>query len=368
MESNYQTIPNVEVFRKGDYGKKGVYESSDLLEMAASYNPSYLEPRVTKDHDLSGPKFGVARNPKTNGESLYMDLDVSPQMYEELLSGSYSDRSVEIAKDDDGKLYVRAVTFLGAASPEVKGMSKMSFPDEASMFYDEGEAQSIFRFSSDLEITDFSEKNNTTIQKDESMSDKKEQEVVDFGEKVKEATAQFAEQIQTLELEKSKLENEVSSFKQNYETLQREFEETKKEIKDKEIASSAEKAFSDLLSHKDGPKIIPAQKESFIKTYSTLMSVSDDAAGEYLASFSSGLSVVDTAEKVPSNIDKVADEYSEFIAEFKEGKDYEDSDKVDSALDKMARKIMKDKGMKTEQYGEALKEARAKMKDHYKKG
>lgn len=132
LQSNTVLIPNVAMFRAGDYGPKGMYTEEDLQEMVNSYDPDWLEAPVTVDHVQTGPALGWIEKVYADGDTLYGDFLVSRATYEAMRAGAYKRRSIEIYrgvpyKDGSKVQYVKACSILGAATPEVKGLPQVSF-------------------------------------------------------------------------------------------------------------------------------------------------------------------------------------------------------------------------------------------------
>ena len=126
-------LNNVEVFRAGDYGDGEVYSPADVERIAASYDPALLPAPVTLDHEHRGQAYGWVRALRAENGTLYADLSVDEEFDAELKSGRWMTRSVELIVDtaayfhgfgqEVAGIYFRAVSFLGAASPRVKGMA-----------------------------------------------------------------------------------------------------------------------------------------------------------------------------------------------------------------------------------------------------
>lgn len=120
----------VEVFRAGDYGPKGTYTEDDLERIAEHYNPATHEAPVTMDHDQRGPAHGWVRSLRRVGDRLLATLvRLSEPLRAALEANAYKKRSVELyrALKATGTPYLKAVSFLGAAAPEVKGLADPVF-------------------------------------------------------------------------------------------------------------------------------------------------------------------------------------------------------------------------------------------------
>jgi len=125
----------VEVFRSGDYGAKGKYTDADLKAMAADYNPQIHEAPVTQDHAQAGPAHGWVAGLRAQAGSLFADVrDVSDALMAAIRNRSYKKRSVELygAFEKTTRPYLRAVSFLGAGVPAVKGMADIAFAENES--------------------------------------------------------------------------------------------------------------------------------------------------------------------------------------------------------------------------------------------
>jgi hypothetical protein len=123
----------LEVFRTGDYGPKGVYTEQDLETIASDYNPADHEAPVTLDHEQKGPAHGWVSALRRTGDRLVATLTrLSPTLAEALRSGAFKKRSIELYRQFDatGRPYFKALTFLGAGTPEVKGLADPHFAAE----------------------------------------------------------------------------------------------------------------------------------------------------------------------------------------------------------------------------------------------
>ncbi len=128
----------LEVFRAGDYGEKGRFGIEDLDALAADYNPERHEAPVTLDHAQSGPAFGWVKSLKRKGDRLLAALKDLPDTFLDWLrSGAWRKRSIELyrAFSDTNRPYLRAVTFLGACPPEVKGLADPVFHDGGEVIH-----------------------------------------------------------------------------------------------------------------------------------------------------------------------------------------------------------------------------------------
>jgi hypothetical protein len=126
----------IEVFRAGDYGPKGSYTEADLDAIATDYEAGRHEAPVTLDHRQEGPAHGWVRSLKRVGDRLLATIGrISPTLAALLGSQAYKKRSVELYRrfTDTGRPYLKAVSFLGAAAPEVKGLADPAFAESVAI-------------------------------------------------------------------------------------------------------------------------------------------------------------------------------------------------------------------------------------------
>jgi hypothetical protein len=120
----------MEVFRAGDYGPRGSYSEEDLERIASDYAPGLHEAPVTVDHRQDGPALGWVRGLRRAGRLLLARLGgLDCGFLENLKAGAFKKRSVEIYRklETTGRPYLRALTFLGAGAPVVKGLADPVF-------------------------------------------------------------------------------------------------------------------------------------------------------------------------------------------------------------------------------------------------
>ncbi|NOZ21955.1 MAG: hypothetical protein GXP25_12810 [Planctomycetes bacterium] len=124
--------PGIEIFRAGDY-PQGRFSEEDLELIAESYDPSLHEAPITLDHHNDGPAYGWVGRVKRIGRKLVaIPSLVTDKMRQLLRSGEYRKVSAEIYTDfmGLGKPYLKAVSFLGARVPAVKGLAPAKFHEE----------------------------------------------------------------------------------------------------------------------------------------------------------------------------------------------------------------------------------------------
>jgi len=123
----------IEVFRAGNYGPKGTYVPEDLRRIADDYDPAWHEAPVTLDHRQDGPAYGWVVGLRCVGEVLLARLkDLHESLHEWIRKGAYKKRSIELYRSftQTGRPYLRAVSFLGACPPEVKGLADPIFRED----------------------------------------------------------------------------------------------------------------------------------------------------------------------------------------------------------------------------------------------
>ena len=123
---------DLEVFRAGDYRERGRWDRAALEQMAADYDPSLPDAPVTTDHAQAGPALGWVESLRRVGDVLVARLrDLDPGFAAMIRSGAFKKRSGELysALRDTGRPYLRAVSFLGACPPAVKGLADVVFAE-----------------------------------------------------------------------------------------------------------------------------------------------------------------------------------------------------------------------------------------------
>ena len=123
----------LEVFRSGDYGPRGRWSDDALDQLAEDYAAERHEAPVTLDHAQTGPALGWVAGVRRSGDRLLVRLkDLNDGLIELLRDGAFKKRSVEIYNrlPETGRPYLKAVSFLGAGAPAVKGLRDVLFTDE----------------------------------------------------------------------------------------------------------------------------------------------------------------------------------------------------------------------------------------------
>lgn len=126
VEPQMVEIPNAEIFRAGEYGDKGDYSPEDLREYAANFNKSAEPAPITVDHAEKGPAYGWLKpgSVREIGGRLLGTLQLIPEFADTVRRKMFRKRSIELYREPKS---IRAVSFLGAQPPEVKGMADLAF-------------------------------------------------------------------------------------------------------------------------------------------------------------------------------------------------------------------------------------------------
>lgn len=242
-----------EVFKAGTY-PQGKFTKKEISEIAKNYDPQFCEAPITIDHQQSGPAYGWVDTVKADNDKLKVSFKEVPEAFEkDVNDGKYKKVSVEIYRNLEGKgAYLKAVSFLGAAIPQVKGLEAIKFMEAESDTYE---------FETEDEPEQFSEK---------SIEDLKNQ-VSELGNqltKFKENNKKL-ETIKSLKEKIDLLTDEVSNFKekaQGKEEIEQELSDIKAAIKNRE--------FDDFIDKQIGKgTLVPANKNVILSVLQELDNV-----------------------------------------------------------------------------------------------
>ena len=230
-----------EVFKAGKY-PQGKFTKKEIAEIAKNYDPKFCEAPITIDHQQSGPAYGWVETVKAEGDKLKVAFKDIPEAFEkDVNDGKYKKVSVELYRNLEGKgAYLKAVSFLGAAIPQVKGLEAIKFMESESDTYE---------FEAEDDSENFSQEDIEDLKK--QISDL-ETQVANFKENNKKL-----ETSQSLKEKISALNDEVASFKekaQGKEEIEQELNNIKLAIKKKEFDEFIEKQI-------EKGTLVPANKE-----------------------------------------------------------------------------------------------------------
>ena len=302
-----------EVFKAGVY-PQGKFTKKEIAEIAKNYDPKFCEAPITIDHQQTGPAFGWVESVKADGEKLKVAFKDIPQEFEQAVNdGKYKKVSVEIYRNLEGKgAYLKAVSFLGAATPQVKGLEQIKFMESESDFYE---------LESEEEKEEFSQEEVDSLKK---QVEDLETELAKFKESNKKT-----ETIKSLKEKISALTSEVASFKEKAEgkeEIEQELNSIKTAIKNKEYNEFIEKQI-------DKGILIPANKDvvlSVLKELDNIKKFGEDSQvvndfKAFIESLPNQVTYKEIAKKeeqasVNDDADKFADADEDSLEIFKEAK------------------------------------------------
>jgi hypothetical protein len=119
------------IFKAGTHtdsaGQKKEWTIEDLARIAGAYDPAGHEAPVVIGHpETNSPAFGWAKKLFIEGDTLWADAEIVPELDDLIERGLYKKRSVSLY--EDGTL--RHIGFLGGNPPAVKGLPDIAFNDK----------------------------------------------------------------------------------------------------------------------------------------------------------------------------------------------------------------------------------------------
>ncbi len=320
-----------EVFKAGTY-PQGTFSMEEVDALAQNYDPQFCEAPVTLDHEQKGPAYGwVSELIADNGKLKASFKDLSPELKEFVRSGKYKKISVEIYRNLEGKKpYLKAVSFLGASIPQVKGMSPVEFK--------EGEADTfIFESFGETTVNPDNTQNMDIADKEDSAVNV---ETLKKLSEAKETISKMQEQIAQMNVSIAKLENNATA----YQEAQAELLKLRNEI--------TQNKFEQFLNQKvnDG-HLTPSQKDLSLKI---LMSL------ENVKQFSEQDSQVDAFKDLLNSLPKQI-EFQEIVRKDKVSDAEEDAEKFANA-DEESLEIFKEAKALAQKEGIPFKDALLKIK------
>lgn len=216
-----------EVFKAGSY-PQGKFSKSEISELAKNYDPTFCEAPITLDHEQKGPAYGWVESLKEDNGVLKASFkDLSDDLKDFVNQGKYKKISVEIYRELEGKKpYLKAVSFLGASIPQVKGMKAVEFK--------EGDSET-YIFESQVAADNDSEDVETLKA---TISDLQNQ-IAEFKEKAKKNS-----EIKDLKTQVKDLNIQLAKFKEDAESkdeLAKELRDIKANIRDKDFLDFVDK-------------------------------------------------------------------------------------------------------------------------------
>ena len=261
-----------EVFKAGNY-PQGKFTQAEVQELAKNYDPSFCEAPITLDHEQKGPAYGwVDKLKEENGKLKATFKDLSEDLKEFVNKGKYKKISVEIYRELEGKKpYLKAVSFLGASIPQVKGMQAVEFK--------EGESD-VYIFEAEVEENNDAEEIENLKS---TIADLKGQ-VAKFKEDAKKNTEikSLKEQVKDLTIELAKFKDEAAGK----DELAKELKEIKENLRTKDFNEFIEQHISQGI-------LTPANKDAVFSILCDLDNIKKfDATSDSIDTFKSFISAL----------------------------------------------------------------------------
>lgn len=287
-----------QVFKAGIY-PQGKFTKKEISQIAKNYDPNFCEAPITIDHQQSGPAYGWVEDVKADGDILKVAFKDIPSEFEQSVNeGKYKKVSVEIYRNLEGKgAYLKAVSFLGAAIPQVKGLEPVKFMESESDIYEfESEITNDTQYFTQADIDDL-----------KKQIEDLENQIAKFKQKDLKL-----ETIKSLKDKISALNDEVAAFKEKAcgkEQIEKELNDIKISLKKKEFCEFIDKQI-------DKGILVPANKNIILSVFQELDSV---------ATFGEDSTVVNGfkcfIESLPNQV-----EYKEFATKAKQSDSAANSD------------------------------------------
>lgn len=261
-----------EVFKAGNY-PQGKFTQAEVQELAKNYDPSFCEAPITLDHEQKGPAYGwVDKLKEENGKLKATFKDLSDDLKEFVNKGKYKKISVEIYRELEGKKpYLKAVSFLGASIPQVKGMQAVEFK--------EGESD-VYIFEAEVEENNDAEE----IENLKSTITDLKGQVAKFKEDAKKNTEikSLKEQVKDLTIELAKFKDEAAGK----DELAKELKEIKENLRTKDFNEFIEQHISQGI-------LTPANKDAVFSILCDLDNIKKfDATSDSIDTFKSFISAL----------------------------------------------------------------------------
>lgn len=309
-----------EVFKAGKY-PQGKFTKEQVKELASNYDPTFCEAPITLDHEQAGPAYGwVEKLSEENGVLKASFKDVTEELKTFVSEGKYKKISVEIYRElENKKPYLKAVSFLGASIPQVKGMKAVEFK--------EGESD-VYTFEVEIENT-----HEDVIASLKTQITSLEKQVAKF------TTGKAAnEEIQTLRARVAELTDELKMNQGqaiDKANIESELAQLKAKVTHGEFETFVDKQIEAGI-------LTPANKDMVIKILKSLDNVKTfDEKSDALDDFKSFISTlpkqVEFEEiakkgkgcKPPKEVDEFEDASEESLEIYKEAKTLAEAEKID---------------------------------------
>lgn len=214
-----------EVFKAGNY-PQGKFTKEEVQELANNYDPSFCEAPITLDHEQKGPAYGWVDKLKEEDGLLKASFkNLSPELKDFVSKGKYKKISVEIYRELEGKKpYLKAVSFLGASIPQVKGMQAVEFKEGKS---------DVFEFEVQAEDDNVETYSETEVEELKNTISDLQTKIAQFKEdaKKRETIKSLKSQVKDLTVELAKFKDEAAGK----EELAKELKEIKDNLRNKDF-------------------------------------------------------------------------------------------------------------------------------------
>lgn len=214
-----------EVFKAGNY-PQGKFTKEEVQELANNYDPSFCEAPITLDHEQKGPAYGWVDKLKEEDGLLKASFkNLSPELKDFVSKGKYKKISVEIYRELEGKKpYLKAVSFLGASIPQVKGMQAVEFK--------EGESD-VFEFEIQADDDNVETYSEAEVEELKNTISDLQTKIAQFKEDAKkqETIKSLKSQVKDLTVELAKFKDEAAGK----EELAKELKEIKNNLRNKDF-------------------------------------------------------------------------------------------------------------------------------------
>ncbi len=202
-------------------GKAHTFTEEDLKSIAKAYPKQEKAPLVLGHPKTDDPAYGWIDSVSLEGNTLYADVSVAPELKEMVAEGRYKHKSVALRPDNS----IRHLGILGAAPPGVKGLGELSFGEEDNTF------------------------NEFSLKEDK-------------GEEG--STMANTQELQELQLQLKTLQEEAAKLKEQLEAASKEKEETEKEFAEFKAQVKTKDRVNRMNALIEKGKVLPGEKDKLL--------------------------------------------------------------------------------------------------------
>lgn len=262
-------VIEMEVFKAGDYGRKGNYTEADLQQIADDYDPKLHHAPVTIDHKQRGPAYGWVESVKRVKDKLVASIsDMSEDLVKAIKDKRYGKRSIELVglelynkMRDTGRKYLRAVTILGAQVPEVKGLAAVELGDDGEWEGIDFEESSFAKATEDEKVME----NESSVAPSRDVAMEDDHNMIG-GEEDMEKVAVLEKEKEILERKFAESESEIEKLKKEKAEAELEKEKLAKEFSEEKARQKREQDLKDaklwIEQKVEAGNITPAQSKA----------------------------------------------------------------------------------------------------------